>query len=164
MDNDYLPYIEERLAAVEGLDPQFRNLLIGNVDDQSVQFTATRDLERASLEDSIFIANALRDLRSLVRHLQGGALLGNDALLEIEWRVIKSSPGFWIAHLDDDHTGGCDIISLHDERDPRDLYLSINGREAPSRLYEEIAMAHQAIPALLQWIRARDRVTNRNAS
>ena len=164
MDNDYLSYIEERLAAVEGLDPQFRSLLTGNVDDQSVQLTATRDFAPASLEDLTFIANALRDLRSLGRHLRGGVRLGADALLEIEWRVLKSSPGFWIAHLEDDNTGGCDIIALHDKCDPRDLYLSINGREAPSRLYEEIAMAHQAIPALLQWIRARDYVSNRNAS
>lgn len=159
MTESYLEYLAARLRAVE--DIEFESAQPGSaalraeIGERAVSVYVKRDFDPAPPGDVAFVANALSDMRALVDGLRRHEDLPASELLAIEWRQARAAAGPWSAWLERDNIGGCDIISVNDPNDPRDLYIDVDGEVAPSRLLLEVARARQDLPALVQWARSR---------
>lgn len=157
MTDDYLEYLATRLRQVDDIErgdalPD-SSVVPARIDGHTARVEVKRDSDPAPLGDVCFVASAFSDMRRLVEALRRREVLPAAELLRVEWRLAGTAGGPWFAHLEREKSGGCDIISVNDPHDPRDLYIYVDGEPAPSRLLLEVAWARQDVPALVQWAR-----------
>ena len=137
-----------------GLAPDGTPVVRVRVDLETwVTMRVSRESEPAGAADAEFIAAAPGDVARLAGALRGHFELTEEPLAEIAARAAAASPPPWRLYLESDGgLGGPTIIQT--EGDDRDLYLTLDGRQAPDDDWIFVAAAREAIPRLLAAISA----------
>jgi hypothetical protein len=159
MDESDLRAAEARVTAVADLEMRLEGAeggsrIAGRLGDEEVEIQVRRDLEPAPEGDVRFVADALADMRRLLRAVRSGEQLTSGEITSIEARVAAASPGPWTAFIESDGgQAGCDVIRVSERDDQPDMYLWMGADLAPSRVFRLVAAARQGIPALLALVR-----------